>query len=223
MKKRLRAAIIWNVVAMAGCFVGGLLVLYLSFWVSYGVIWFIAHSFFPLTHHTILLIAAGFMTLVVIIGARQNLQDLEPLQRGVRLAEEMDITLTPYTRYGMSYDTNAVKAGVFEVRSLASLINYVLCGGVKLVFSSVGRLRQVRRLKLVDIEGCTRVIALLQPTPRRHSFQEIVQQLPGLNPVKVFDDLRCIEGVLFLSNEPAGLTLLPELREELNHRLGSGA
>jgi len=43
-----------------------------------------------------------------------------------------------------------------------------------------------------------------------------VQNLPGLNPVKTFDDLRFVDGVHYLSSEPAGLTLLPELKEELN-------
>lgn len=216
IKKRVGAAVIWNAVAMAGSLLSGLLVLFISFWVSYGVIWFISHSFYPLAHRTILLIAAGFMTLVVILGARQNWEDLEPLQREVRLARDMDITLTPYTRYGMSYNTNAVKAGIFEVQSMAYLINYVLCGGVKLVLGSVGKLNRARRLKAIETDECARVIALLRTTPRRYSFEEIVQSLPGLNPVKTFDDLRYIEGVHYLSNEPAGLTLLPELRDELN-------
>jgi hypothetical protein len=42
-----------------------------------------------------------------------------------------------------------------------------------------------------------------------------VERLSELNPVQVFDDLRLIEGVLFLANAPPGLTLLPELRTEL--------
>ena len=132
------------------------------------------------------------------------------------MAQDMDITLTPYSRYGISYNTNAVKAGIFEVRSMASVINYFLCGGVKLVFASVAKLRECWRLKSIDVSGCARVIALLQVTPRRHSFQEIVDNLHGLNPVQAFDDLRYIDGVLFLSNEAPGLTLLPEIRDELN-------
>jgi len=48
---------------------------------------------------------------------------------------------------------------------------------------------------------------------------EIVERLSGLNPVRVFDDLHWIEGVLFLSNDPPGLTLLPELRTELSQLL----
>jgi hypothetical protein len=216
LRKTLRAASAWQLVGIVGCLSTGLVVLFVSFWVSYGVLWFISASFLPLPRPVILLIAAGFMGLVVAVGVKQNRESLEPLPRQVSLAREMDITLTPWTRYGMSYNTNAVKAGAFEIRSLASVINYILCGGVLLLLASLRKLRHFRRLKQVDLAGCSRVITLLYGAARRQSFSEIVERLPGLNPVKVFDDLRCIDGVLFLSNEPAGLiTLHPDLRGEL--------
>lgn len=216
LRRTLRTATVWNVLAAAGCFLGGLLILYVSFWVTFGVLWFISTSFLHLSHLVLLILASAFMTLVVVIGARQNWADLDPLARQVRLAKDMDITLTPYNRYGMSYSTNAVTAGMFEIRSLASAINFILCGGVKLVFGAVAMLRQVQRLKAIEVDECARVIALLLANPGRQSFEEIVRKLPGLNPVRTFDDLRYIAGVLFLSKDPAGLTLLPELRNELN-------
>jgi hypothetical protein len=219
LKRTLNGAMLRSALGSGASLLAGLLVLYLSFWASYAVIWFISHSFFPLRHHTILLIAAAFMTLVVIVGARQNREQLDPLERQVQMAREMGITLTPWTRYGMSYSTNAVSAGVFEVRSLAATINYILCGGVLLLFGSVRSIRRFRRLKAVEMDGCARVINLLLVAGQRQSFAEIVAQLSGLNPVQVFDDLRWIEGVLFLSNDPPGLTLLPELRTELNQLL----
>ena len=46
-----------------------------------------------------------------------------------------------------------------------------------------------------------------------------MELLSKLNPVRVFHDLRLIDGVLFLSNDPPGLTLLPELRTELSQLL----
>ena len=58
-------------------------------------------------------------------------------------------------------------------------------------------------------------ITLLLAAGRRQSFAEIVERLSELDPVRVFDDLHWIEGVLFLSTDPPGLTLLPELRTEL--------
>ena len=202
---------------MAGCLLGGLLVLFVSFWVAYGVIWFVSHSLFHLSHRVILLVAGGFMTLVVIVGARQNWQNLDPVEQHVRLAEQMDITLSPWNRYGMSLDTDAVKAGAFEIRSMASAVNCFLCGGVLLVLGSLPKLRRFQRLRRIDVDGCARVVALLHAAARRQSFDEIVEKLPGLDPVNVFDDLRYIDGVLFLSSEPSGLMLNPELRSELNH------
>jgi hypothetical protein len=66
-------------------------------------------------------------------------------------------------------------------------------------------------------------ITLLLAAGRRQSFAEIVERLSELDPVRFFDDLHWIEGddlhwiegVLFLSTEPPGLALLPELRTEL--------
>jgi hypothetical protein len=216
LKNTLRVGAAWNILAMLGSLLAGLLILYISFWVSYGVLWFISHSFHALPHRVILLISGLFMTIVVVVGARQNLDQLEPLERQVRLAQDLDITLSPGTRYGMRYDTNAAKAGAFEIRSMASVVNYILCGGVILVLGSLVKLSKVRRLHAIDVDQCARVIALLLTVAKRQSFVEIVEKLPGLNPVKVFDDLRCVEGVLFLASEPPGLTLLPELRAELN-------
>lgn len=222
LKRTLRAAMVRSVVGMIGSLLGGLVVLWLSFWAAYGVIWFLSYSFFPVRHRTMLLLTGVFMAVVVIVGAKQNREQLDPLERNVQLARDMDIKLTPWSRYGMSYRTNAVKAGAFEVRSLAYLVNYILCGGVLLVIGSVRGMRRFRRLKAVEVEGCAPVITLLVAAGRRQSFTEIVEKLPGLNPVKVFDDLHWIEGVLFLSSDPPGLTLLPELRTQLTQRLTGG-
>jgi len=202
---------------MAGGLLCGLLILFVSFWVAYGVIWFVSHSWFlHLSHRVILLVAGGIMTLVVIVGARQNWQNLDPLEQQARLAKQMDITLSPWNRYGISLSTDAVKAGAFEFRSTVSVINCILCGGVLLVLSSLSRLRRFQRLRRIDVDGCARVIALLHAAAGRQSFDEIVEQLPGLNPENVFDDLRYIDGVLFLSSESSGLMLNSELRSELN-------
>lgn len=205
----------WKMAAGIGSLLSGLLILFISFWVTFDVLWFISHSFYPLKNRVLLLIAGAFMVVVGIVGAKQNRESLEPLERQVKLAEEMDITLSPYNRYGMSYTTNAMSAGAFEVRSMASVVNYILCGGVLLVMGSVRNLRQYQELQRLDMNSCARVIALLFSAGKRQSFAEILEKLPGLNHVRVFDDLRWIEGVHFLASEPPGLVLLPELKEEI--------
>jgi hypothetical protein len=218
-----KAAILWGIISAALFLFAGLLVLCISFWVTYGVLWFLSFSFFGVGyHHLLLLISGAFMALVIIVGSRRNQEDLDLLQNQYRSPQEMDIQLAP-TRYGMSYDAYAVKAGAFEIRSIASVVNYVLCGGVKLALGGIARFRLANRLGSVDIEGCTRVISFLWATNKRQSFTEIAQALPSLNPVRVFEDLRCVEGILFLTSEPAGLALHPDLREELNSIAARGA
>jgi hypothetical protein len=216
LRTKLKTQRYWRVVAMSCSLLAGVLILYVSFWVSYWVIWMIFSSCFPLKREVILLLAGAFMTLVVIVGARQNLADLDPLQRQVRMARDMDITLTPYTRYGMSWNTNAMKAAVFEVRSLAAVINYILCGGVKLLFGAVAQWRRFRRLGTVDVNAAAQVLELLHAAGKRQSFAQILEKLPDLNPIHVSYDLRCVEGILFLSSEPPGLALHPDLRDELD-------
>jgi len=92
---------------MAGCLLGGLLVLYVSFWVAYGVIWFISHSLFHWSNRVILLAAGGFMTLVVIVGARQNWKSLDHIDGvlflsqdppGLTLASELTSELNRFDR-----------------------------------------------------------------------------------------------------------------------------
>lgn len=215
LKKKQSGARALKLLAAIGSMAAGLLVLFVSFWVAYGVIWFISFSFYRLKHRVILAIAGAFMALVIAVGARQNRQSIEPLDRQNALARDMDITLTPWTRYGMSYTTNAAKAAEFEIRSVASVVNYILCGGVILLLGGVARFREFWRMKGLDLEDCARVIGVLHAAGRRQSFAQILEQLPGLNPVIVFEHLRSIEGVLFLSNDPPGLTLHPDLKEEL--------
>ena len=223
LRSKLKTERLWRLAAMSGSLLAGVLILYVSFWVSYGVVWFISSSLFPLKHQVILLLAGAFMTLVVVVGARQNLADLDPLQRQVRMAKEMDITLTPYSRYGMSYKTDALKAAVFEVRSVAAVVNYILCGGVKLIFGGVAQWRRFRRLATVNLSAAAQVLGLLYAAGKRQSFAQIVEKLPDINAIKVCSDLRFVEGVLFFSSDPPGLALHPDLKEELTGVLQVGS
>ncbi len=104
LNRTLSAARLRNIVGIVASLLGGLLVLYLSFWASYVVIWIISHSFLRLSQNTNLLIAGAFMPLVVIVGAKQNLKELDPLERQVKLARDMDIMTTTYKLDGLFMD-----------------------------------------------------------------------------------------------------------------------
>ncbi len=206
----------WTLAGAVGLLLAGLGVLYVIFWAIYGIIWLVSNSFFPLPHTVRLGLSAGFLVLMVVSGARQNWAALDPLRQQAELGREMDIKFVPQNWFGIGNATNASKFAVFEARTVAAVGNYILCGGARLLIVGLSKLGRLWRLGSLDVEGCARVIALLAVEAKRQSFAEIVQKVPGLNPVKVFNDLRYIDGLLLLTNEPAGLTLHPELREELS-------
>lgn len=95
------------------------------------------------------------------------------------------------------------------------MITDCLYFGPRIVVMSLEMLRKSFRLARLDVEGCGAVIATLLATGRKMSFQEIVERIDGVNPVRIFPQLRDIRGVVFLSSEPAGLKLSQELRETL--------
>ena len=98
------------------------------------------------------------------------------------------------------------------------MVTDCLYAGPRMVGSGLRLLRKTSRLWGLDLAGCGAAIAVLVAAPGKVPFQEIVNHVPSLNPVRVFPQLQEIEGVLFLQAEPAGLALSEELREEIRHR-----
>jgi hypothetical protein len=216
LRKTNRAAMAWSLAGAAASALASVTVLFITFWVAYAGLWIAFRWFFPLSHETRLLLSGGFVVLVTITGLRQNWKDFDPLLEQAELAADMDVTLAPGCTLGISPTTNAIKAAAFELRTVASICNYIMCGGANLLLLSRGCLRRYWRCRSLDLEGCSKVLAFLAAAGKRQSFAEIAQAVPEMDPARVFDDLRYIRGVLFLASEPPGLTLHPDLRSQLS-------
>ena len=72
---------------------------------------------------------------------------------------------------------------------------------------------RVRSLVFAD---AARVIAFLDTRAHRVGYHEILDAVPGIDPVRTFGDLGRVDGVLTLVTTPAGLSLNDQLRSELN-------
>lgn len=95
------------------------------------------------------------------------------------------------------------------------MITDILYVGPRVVASGFRMFGRSTRLQHLDLPGCAAVLYVLFMARRKLSFQEIVDAVEGLEPTRVFPQMRDIEGVLFLSADPAGLTLSAELRQTL--------
>lgn len=76
--------------------------------------------------------------------------------------------------------------------------------------------RKGRRLQSIDVAACAKVLVLLLNSGRRIAFDDILLRRPEIDPLLVFPQLRDIDGVLFLSTEPQGLTIAPHLVDEIS-------
>ena len=77
-------------------------------------------------------------------------------------------------------------------------------------------LKQTIHLSKIDISECSEIIKLLFESEEKIPISDITSQL-SLTCNKVFLDLSCLDGILFLSKGQPSLALSSNLKEELEN------
>ncbi len=72
----------------------------------------------------------------------------------------------------------------------------------------------------MDMENCAKILLILFQKGSRVSLTELAQLVPDCNAPKIFPQLRDIAGVIFLQNEPSGISITSDLRAEISRVLG---
>lgn len=103
-------------------------------------------------------------------------------------------------------------------QNLAQLVGAWLYGGPHLISKGRRRIEKSRRLLTADIDGCSAVLHLLYSAGHRISYSDLTKQITGLDHVNVFNQLRDIDGILFLESNPPGMSLGTPLRKDLHER-----
>jgi hypothetical protein len=126
-------------------------------------------------------------------------------------------TVVDFYLPGIGMASNVNPLAPDTIHTGVKMITDCLYCGPRVVMSGVKTLGKANRIRRLDVDACGAVIAALLATNRKLAFQEIVNKVGGIDPTRVFPQLRDIDGVVFLHAEPAGLTLSRELRQELLH------
>jgi hypothetical protein len=92
------------------------------------------------------------------------------------------------------------------------MITDCLYAGPRVVLSGFQMFGRINVFRNFDVEGCASVLGALFVACRKMPFQEIMESVAGIDPTIVFAQMQTIEGVVFLSADPAGLALTRELR-----------
>lgn len=114
------------------------------------------------------------------------------------------------------YGSNVNPLAPNSIITVLKMIGDVLFCGPRVTVWSFKQIARVFRLLPLDVPGCAAVLTVLHDSEHRLSYHDISESIEGLNPVRVFSQLRLLDGVLFLESDPPGLSLGTDLRKELN-------
>ena len=186
----------------------GLVVVFLTFWFTYAVIWFgfrgvsalsalVFSQKLHLGHEWRLVASAGFLVLLFVQHFRTS-----PWHWGDYPQEDFD------RAFGLNASLGAIPALLSCPGTSANMIADILLSGPRLVTGARTLLQESRRLRRLDVEGCSQLLALLTSRPTPVAYEELREA--GWEDW--LGQLRNIEGVVFLEQ---GLNLTAELRKDL--------
>ena len=204
---------------LAGLALGlGLLVLVVTYFFTYAVIWFavnmggnalsqllFSHSL-HITHREIQLGCVIFLGLLFLGNARTCREYLE------------DYTLNqtaPPALIGHTGLTGSLSTLLFNSDASAKLITDFLYTGPRLIAGSVRAFRQCAAIRRLDPGGLAEALTILRDRPGRIATAELAAQLPAYDIENILGQLRGVEGVMFLETKPPAITLNEQLRLEM--------
>ena len=186
---------------------GAAVVLFLTFWIAYAVIWFcfpgvsaVSEMAFSkklkLGHEWRLALSGVFIVLIFIKHLRTN-----PWYWG-------DYGKVDAERAWALGHVSPVAALLSAPSASANMIMDIFMSGPRLVTGSWNLWRESRRLGALDEDNCSQLLEILAG---RHSAVPF-EELREAGWEEHLGQLRCVEGVVFLEK---GITLTSELRREL--------
>lgn len=223
LRRRARRDAAGNVAVVFLALAAGAVVLTVTFFFTYALVWF-AFRFAvssvseillnrPVrpSHAMILWICSGILGLLFIGNARTSREDLGTRPR-------QNYTASP-SQLGFLGPLGVLLA---YPGASSRLIADLLFTGPRCVVAAWRASQKAARLLRLDVESCACVLAVLAERDGHLSREELAEQSGARNAGRAFEQLRDIEGVVFLDLGLPGLSLTADLRQELR-ALGPGA
>jgi hypothetical protein len=106
-------------------------------------------------------------------------------------------------------------AGPQRFHSFVKILTSILYIGPRMCDLVWAQFQRGLRLSRLDAASCSRVIATLTIAGEKVSLADLFEKHHDLDPDRLLSQLHDIDGVLFLTATPPGLSLSTDLREEL--------
>ncbi|HTI98326.1 MAG TPA: hypothetical protein VL527_05425 [Dongiaceae bacterium] len=211
VKRQKWQGVVLNSIGAGFAFLGGILILFLTFWLAYLVMyigmWGVAaiaemgwHTKLHLSHEWKLGLSGVFLILLFIQHLRTS-----PWYWGDY--PQADYVAAPVLQAGAGMFGGLVVMLAYPGAS-ANMVADILLSGPRLCFGTIHLVRDIRRLAQMDVAGCAELLKILVPQQQYFTYEE--WRRLGWEPW--LTQLRSIDGVLFLEKGPS---LSEELRQEL--------
>ncbi len=203
LRKWARRQIGLNILGGTGGLLGGIGILVLIWALCYMVSLFVLGHWLGYHHWAHPL--AGLVLIPALFwgNARTSREYLSEYSVCVGTSSE---TVVNFYLPGVGQVSNVNPLAPGTIHAGTKMITDCLYSGPRVVmaaFRMFGRSSQMRKM---DVDACGAVLTVLFAAHRKMPFQDIVNAVSGLDPAAVFPQLHFIDGVIFLSADPAGLT-----------------
>ncbi len=215
---RQKSAGFWQHAGLSiAAFLAGIIVLFLTFWLAYAVVWIGGNGLSALSdlilsrklrmgHELRLGCASVFVCLLFIQYFRTD-----PWHWGEYPEHNNPSVSGMPAEFGLS---GALAALVMNPAASANMIADILLSGPRLTVGAFKLFAQARQLRRLDESGCAQLLEVLLQNPSPLTYEDL--SAAGWNPW--LPQIRGLEGVRFLQK---GITLSSELRAELTAALAA--
>lgn len=207
----------WGMAVVA--LLAGLTVLFLTFWLSYAVIYIGARGISAVSElifgtrirlaHEWRLVGAGVFLVLLFIGHLRA----PPFERGDYPPRNDALLIFHSGAFGPLVQLLA------QPRASSKMIADILYTGPRLVTGAWGLSTRAFWLGKANAVACAPVLMLLASRDKAVTWEELSEAFPDATWDRLHPQLRLINGIVYLEK---GIALSAELREELGKRIASG-
>lgn len=155
------------------------------------------------------LVIVGLLFAANIVSDREHLENLE-FETGDRITISVGIGRA----LAMGPTMAAAFAGPKNFGSFIKIISTIVLSGPRLFTVAWRFVLKARRLKETKTGSCAKIISSLIKQQSRISFVALSEQHPTIDFQAIIPQLEDIDGVVFLMEEPPGLTVASRLLED---------
>jgi hypothetical protein len=200
-------------IAAVASLLAGVILLYLTFWITYGILWFTTYWWISLSHSTLMMISGLILMFLFIANATTNRESLDTIELNVGPHRDLQVVVTRTAGMGWMMAFSDAKAARSTIKMIATL----LFTGPRITVHTWKLIQKAARLRTIGIANCSTVLLQAIKLGERLTFESLLDDFSKESLPTLISDLTLIEGVVLLTSEPPGLTLAPHFVDELKN------